>query len=149
MRSLVFLAGLALLAGVAALVSVRGDDERDGTGARGELEGVVWEWLALLGADESTLQPDDPALYTLELDGGGRVAIRADCNRGSGRYRLDGDALEIGPVATTRAACPEGSLGDVFVRRLEDVRAYVVVEGELFLDLAADAGSLRFRRAAP
>lgn len=148
-RGLVFLAGIALLAGIAALISATGDGERDGAAPAGELEGVVWEWLGLLGSDDSTLVPDDPSRYTLELDGDGRAAIRADCNRGTGRYERDGASLEIGPFAATRAACPPGSLGDVFVQRLEDVRAYTVAEGELFLDLVADAGALRFRRVAP
>jgi heat shock protein HslJ len=147
-RGLVFLAGIAVLVGIAALISATGDDDREDGSPAGDLEGVVWEWQELLGGDGSRIAPEDPSRYTIEFGDDGRLALLADCNRGSGRYEVDGPSIAIGTIATTRAACPEGSLDRVFVERLEYVRTYLVVDGELFLDLYADAGQLRFRPAA-
>lgn len=43
----------------------------------------------------------------VRFEGEGRLAGDSGCNSFFGKYRLDGEAIEIGPLAMTRKACPE------------------------------------------
>ncbi|MCI0658639.1 MAG: META domain-containing protein [Acidobacteria bacterium] len=52
--------------------------------------GIVWQLDQIQYGDDSLLNPDDPARYTLELLPDGKAAVRADCNRGHGTYVLSG-----------------------------------------------------------
>jgi para-nitrobenzyl esterase len=72
------------------------------------LQGTRWQLVKFQGGDDRTLTPDDPAKYTIEFAGGGRLTARIDCNRGGGTWKATGSSqLEFGPLALTRAKCPE------------------------------------------
>jgi len=43
----------------------------------------------------------------VRFEGEGRLAGHTGCNGFFGGYRVDGEAIEIGPLASTRKACPE------------------------------------------
>lgn len=110
--------------------------------------GVTWEWVELVTPVE-TVRVDDPAGYTLRLDDGDRVALRADCNRATGTATFAADGtVAFKPMAMTRAMCPPGSLSDRYVRELSRGARWFVKDGALFVDLPLDSGALRFRRAA-
>jgi para-nitrobenzyl esterase len=49
-------------------------------------------------------------------------------------------------MALTRAMCPPGSLSDRSVKKLGRATVYFLKDGDLFLDLPVDSGTLRFRR---
>lgn len=104
-----------------------------------------WHWEGQLAKDKLVI--DQPERYTLEIQPGGKAQVRADCNRGSASYKLDGRDLsfKLGPL--TRAACPAGSLADRFLKALESVVGQRTRGENLFLDLPADAGTLKFVRA--
>jgi heat shock protein HslJ len=88
-----------------------------------------------------------PDRYTLRFEGPGRVALRADCNQGRGTYSVHPDRRIIfGPLALTKMACPAGSLSDRFARDVGRAAIWFVRDGDLYLDLPADSGTLRFRR---
>jgi heat shock protein HslJ len=107
------------------------------------LTGVFWTLQSLQGGPAS-LSPDDPTAYTIAFGDDGRVAVRADCNRGIGAYTVDETQITIGPLALTRAACPPASLSDRFVQALESATAFSFVEGQLQLVLRDGAGTLVF-----
>lgn len=112
-----------------------------------DITGVTWRWTGMTTPVE-TIKVDAPDRYTMTLGADGRVALRADCNRGSGPYTITPDRrIKMGPLALTRAACPPGSLSDRYVRELERASIYFLKDGALFLDLPADSGTLRFERA--
>jgi len=48
------------------------------------------------------------------------------------------------PGPSTLAACPEDSLGDQFVANLSNAAIYFFQDGDLFMDMAFDSGTLRF-----
>jgi para-nitrobenzyl esterase len=150
-RALPFLAGLALLVAIAAVIASTGNDDAGstfgGNTTGSPLVGVVWEWEELLSSDDSTITPDDPSSYTIEFEDDGSVSVRADCNSGFGTYEAEGESLVIDVRGPTRAQCQPGSLSDRFLTDLGFVRAYVIEDGTLFLDLMADAGTMRFRPA--
>jgi putative lipoprotein len=57
------------------------------------------------------------------------------CNAFRGRYERDGDALRIGPLASTRKACPAAIMDQEarFHRALEQVRRFRIENGLLYL----------------
>jgi heat shock protein HslJ len=102
------------------------------------LSGPVWQW-----------QPQHagaaPERYTLQFVDDGRVLVRADCNRGSGRYTADpSGTLTLGPIALTKMGCPAGSLDSVFVRDLAEVVGYRV-EGDTLRLAMRGGGIMSFR----
>lgn len=112
---------------------------------------TVWQWTEFQDtAEKNSLTVANPAQYTLSLLADGTAAIQADCNRAAGTYTLDGSvlAIQIGPV--TLAACPSESLSDVFLTRLSDVATFVFDDqGQLVLNLVADAGNMVFKASEP
>lgn len=105
------------------------------------LEGTSWQLVRFQGGDGNTLTPDDPTKYTIQFAAGGRLSARVDCNRGSGTWKATGAQLALGPLALTRAKCPEGSLHDQIARQWGFIRSFVITNGHLFLSLVADGGA--------
>ena len=103
----------------------------------------TWQWqrAKVDGRDVTAAAPDR---YTLKFEGGGRVLLRADCNRGSGAYEVSGAAMKLSPVALTKMACPPGSQDTEFVQALSRVTNYAINEKELVLTLSG-GGSMSFR----
>ncbi len=108
------------------------------------LTGTVWAWKGTLMSDDKRIVPDAPERYTLEFQPGGKANIRADCNRGSASYTLNGSALSFGPIALTRAMCPPGSRDAEFLNGLQHVSGQLFDGNDLVLMLKVDAGSMRF-----
>jgi heat shock protein HslJ len=88
--------------------------------------------------------------YTLSFDADGQLRLQLDCNRGRATWQAEpapdataqrsSGSLRLGPLATTRAACPPGSLEPRLVRELPFVRSFVIEGGRLHLALMADGG---------
>jgi heat shock protein HslJ len=70
--------------------------------------------------------------------------MQLDCNRGRATYTAapsgGGGTLSIGPVASTRALCPQPDIGQTLAARLPDVASYTLRGGHLFLALKMDGG---------
>jgi heat shock protein HslJ len=113
-----------------------------------ELAGTSWQLVAIQSMDDAqgTTKVADPGHFTLEFGRDGRAALRLDCNRGNGDYKVtpvgDGSSgsLSFGPVATTRAMCPPPHLDQRVARDLPYVRSYLLKDGKLYLSLMADGG---------
>ncbi len=114
------------------------------TVASDELVGPVWQWQRTQLGSAPAVAAAAPERYTLSFQGGGRINVRADCNRGSGGYEVNGAQIRFGAVALTKMACPSGSQDAEFLRSLMQANAYAMVKGELVLTLA-DGASMRFR----
>jgi heat shock protein HslJ len=114
--------------------------------ASNEIVGPVWQWQRTDFAGGARVVSAAPERYTLAFQGGGRVLLRADCNRGSGAYEVNDTTMKVGAAALTRMGCPPDSQDGEFLRQLARVSRYAVAGGELALTLA-DGGTMRFRRA--
>lgn len=108
--------------------------------------GTVWKWQVTAYADGTRVEPPDPSRYTILLMPQGHLSVQIDCNAGGGRYRLEGSALSLQVTHTTRAACPPESLAEKFLEDLAAVRIAVLRDGELYLDLMYDTGTMKFAR---
>jgi heat shock protein HslJ len=114
------------------------------------LEGTRWQLVQFQGSDDTTRKPDDKSKYTIEFGAGGRLTVRFDCNQGRGTWKSSGpNQMAFGPLATTRAACPPGSLHDQMAKQWGTIRSYVIRDGHLFLALMADGGIYEFEPVAP
>ena len=115
------------------------------SGAAISLAGTSWQLVKFQGGDDKTLTPDDGAKYTIAFTDGGRLNARLDCNRGSGTWKSSGPSqLQFGPLALTRAMCPDPSMHDQIVKQWANIRSYVIKDGHLFLSLMADGGIYEF-----
>jgi len=92
---------------------------------------VTWQWVRLTTPVEQ-MDVDAPDRYTLRFGADGRVALRADCNRGMGGYTVSADRrLALKPIALTRAMCPPGSLSDRFAKEVGRATSYFLKDGDL------------------
>ena len=105
-----------------------------------------WRWESLVSpADKIAIE--QPERYTLELQGGGKALVRADCNRGQAAYKFDGRAVAIKISSMTKVTCPAGSLSERFLKALEAAVGQRIRGENLFLDLPAEGGTMKFVRA--
>lgn len=116
------------------------------------LSGTRWQLQQLTSMSDEVppARPASAGQYTLAFEADGRLLLRLDCNRGTGRWQAQAapasnaqrrsGSLQLGPLATTRAACPPGSLESRLLRELPAVRSFVIEGGRLHLALMADGG---------
>jgi len=109
--------------------------------------GFVWKWEGTQTPVER-ITPANPSDYTLEFLPDTTVVAKIDCNRGHGKYQMEGKSILIGPLATTRMACPPGSLDAQFAQQLDAARVIFFRGDTLYMDLFADSGTMRFSQLA-
>jgi heat shock protein HslJ len=112
-----------------------------------DITGQMWQWIEFTDPISGTQPVANPARYLIEFVPSGTVRVVADCNRGAGQHQVDGASLQITVQAMTRAMCAPGSLSDQFVQRLNAAAIWFVQDGDLFIDLFADSGTMRFTAA--
>lgn len=103
-----------------------------------ELSGTTWQWEKSIYEGDLVVSTNDPSLYTITFNDDGSVAVQLDCNSGGGSYTVDGANLTVGPLRSTRMACPEGSQDGVFAEDLAAVVSYTFADGNLHLTLSTD-----------
>ena len=82
--------------------------------------------------------------YTIAFSADGTFNATADCNTIRGTYvATSSGGLTITPGPSTIVACPDGSLGDLFVLGLTNASSYRVASGALTITLV-DSGTLVF-----
>ena len=112
-----------------------------------QLRANSWQWVSYTGPTE-TFEIETPERYTVTFNTDASLAITADCNRASGSYQGEGGKLtvEIGPV--TAAACPPESRSEQFLKLLGGGAQYFFRDGNLYIDLFADGGTMIFAPAS-
>lgn len=108
------------------------------------IAGPVWQWVQTLYNDDRKVSPVDSKNYTLQFREGGTINVKADCNMKGGTYSVEGNHLNIEITHSTMAACPDDSLGDEFARELSGAAIYFLQNGDLYLDLKYDSGTMKF-----
>ena len=104
------------------------------------LEGTPWRLVQLQGQPLGVAGGDSgdaPPAPRLQFDAARQqVSGSGGCNRLSGGYRRSGSTLRIGPLASTRMACPDAersALETRFVAALEATAAFDVKGAQLTL----------------
>jgi len=111
-----------------------------------EIAGTVWQWEQTLYNDDRKVVPADPKNYTVQFQEDGTLNVKADCNMKGGTYSAEEKRLSIEITHSTMAACPDGSLENEFVRGLSAAAIYFIKDGDLFIDLKYDTGTMRFSK---
>lgn len=112
------------------------------------LAGTRWRLVEFQSMDDAQgrMEPADPDRYTIAFGAEGRAELRLDCNRGAGPWKAtrsaNGGSLVIGPIATTRMACPAPSMATLLETQLPYVRSYTRSGARLHMALMADGGIL-------
>jgi heat shock protein HslJ len=108
------------------------------------LTDTIWEWVSL--ADPQGLTSvNDPSRYTILFNVDGTANIQADCNSVGATYTTDESNISITLGPTTTAACEPDSLDQQFLAGLSNAAIYFFEADDLFMDLQADGGTMRFR----
>ena len=108
------------------------------------ITGMVWQWVQTLYNDDRKVVPKEPKNYTVQFLDNGTLTVKADCNQKGGTYSIRDKRLSIEITHSTMAACPEGSLEDEFVRGLSGAAIYFIKDGDLYIDLKYDTGTMKF-----
>jgi para-nitrobenzyl esterase len=99
------------------------------------------------GADSSSrrtppMHPFSSGTYTISFGQDGRVAVVADCNRGSGSWTSPGQGqLRFGMLTMTLARCAGQSMSARFVNDFQYMTSYSMKDGRLYIGLMADGGT--------
>jgi heat shock protein HslJ len=112
------------------------------------LTDTQWRLVEIQSMDDAvgTTRPDDPARYTMRLNGDGTVAMRLNCNSAKGSWSAEAGPdpssghFTFGPLASTKALCPPPSLDEQILSQAQYVRSYLLKDGRLYLTLMADGG---------
>jgi heat shock protein HslJ len=104
----------------------------------------TWQWVSTITPVEKIVVPD-PERYTILLTSDGKAKVRFDCNRGGGDYKISKGKLSFGTLLSTRMACPPDSLDGPFTRDLQRVASFFTKNGNLYLELSFDSGTIKFR----
>jgi heat shock protein HslJ len=110
------------------------------------LVGPVWQWVQTLYSNDSKAAPPRPENYTVQFGADGTVNVKADCNRKGGRYSGKEPRIAIEITQSTMAACPEDSLEAQFVRDLTAGAVWFLRDGDLYIDLKYDTGTMRLKQ---
>ena len=127
----------------------RAEDAATGTGTTTTgavdpaLIGKTWQWLGTITAEEPVAVADSTR-YTIEFLEDGTAAIKADCNAVIAQVTADGGAISLIPGPSTLVLCPEDSQADLFTQQLSAAAIYFFLDGDLFIDLVADSGTMHF-----
>jgi heat shock protein HslJ len=116
------------------------------------LAGKTWQLTAITektAAFQGNVPAADQKNYTIEFQSDSTFSAKADCNNVAGTFATADPAatsgdLEIVPGPSTRAACPEGSLADLYVLGLGNAASYAIADGALTITLH-DSGTLTFK----
>jgi heat shock protein HslJ len=119
--------------GAAAAADTAADTGAAAASATPALEGTDWILVEL--GDKPAVPGATGTPPTLRFDAaGGRLSGSGGCNRITGTYRVDGDRLTFGPIASTRMACPEAmDQEQAFLKALAGVTSYRSSGGTLDL----------------
>ncbi len=103
--------------------------------ASAKLRSNAWYWQAVSEKNKETESIQSSGNYALKFEDDGSVAIKADCNRATGRYVVDGNKLTITVGPTTMMACPGNSLGEKMIAMLSRSSTFVATGSNLIIVL--------------
>lgn len=106
----------------------------------------TWQWVSTQTPVER-ITASEPERYTILLSDNDRLQAQFDCNKGGGNFQIAPGKLSFGPLLATRMACPQDSLDYRFMQDLQRVKIFFLQDGELYLELPMDSGTMRFRAA--
>jgi heat shock protein HslJ len=124
---------------VLALVSC--SDDLTGPSA---VQGAAWRLQSMQATGSEVVRIENPDRFTATFQADGTLDVIADCNQCGGTYAVEGDTLDVRPLACTKVACATAPLDTRYVQLLGAATTLDAESDELTLRSAA--GVLRFSR---
>lgn len=93
----------------------------------------LWKVIRMKGMETMEI---NPSFEFMEEEN--RVAGFAGCNNYFSSYEIRGNELKLGMAGATRKMCPDMAVEDLFLKNLENIASYKVVNNELHLFDAED-----------
>jgi heat shock protein HslJ len=116
------------------------------------LTGTEWQLVAINTAGSTTtLTPALQRRHTVNFRDAGELQLQLDCNRGrstwtAGKPSNGAGSISIGPVAGTKALCPEPSFGNQLASSLSAAQRFTTtIDGR---ELVLETPDLRLTFAA-
>ena len=137
--------GILLAAVALAACSATGASPSTAAATGGELVGKTWQWIGGTTTDPASQHVvPNPDSYTVTFNEDDTFNATVDCNQLSGSYTAGDDgSLSVTPGPATLAACPEGSLADLFVAQLSAASEFVI-DGETLRITDEDSATMEF-----
>lgn len=108
-----------------------------------QLTNRPWKWVRTQMNDGTVINPAQPGVFTLTFGDDGNVNGTTDCNSFFGSYNMQDGLLSFGPLAMTKMFC-EASQEMEFLKYLVEVQSYLIIDGQLVLEIKYDSGQLIF-----
>lgn len=106
---------------------------------------IEWQWSGLVETEPASQSVvPDPESYTITFSNDGTYSIKADCNRGSGTYTLEGNELTIAPGPITLAYCGSDSLDSQYLSLLNNVINVSMDNDQLILGMGNNGDIMMF-----
>ena len=137
-----FIFFMLFLAGI-AFVNLKGVQELPNPGNATPKEISVPAWRPThLGE----MQLEDGSEMFVQFEEGGQLRGHAGCNRFSGSYELEDGSIQVGPLRSTRMACPDPTMSFEisFMEALQTPANASLVDNKLVLRSAQDVIIIRF-----
>jgi heat shock protein HslJ len=113
-----------------------------------ELSGTSWEAIAVNNGKQAVVSVIEGTQITAQFGADGTVSGSAGCNQYNGSYEIEGKRIRIGPLATTRMACPQPEGVEAqeaaYLAALEKSTTYELVGTNLTLRDAQGATQVEF-----
>jgi heat shock protein HslJ len=109
------------------------------------ITGGTWTVDSVIAGDSVSSVPDD-VVATLRFSDDGRVEVATGCNRGGGRYAVEGDTLRFDDLILTEMACdgPAGAMESAVLAVREADSVSFAIDGSS-LTLGAGSSGLVLR----
>ena len=109
------------------------------------LVGTPWDVVNYNNGKQATVGLEADSTITLAFGADGNVSGNATCNTYNGTYTADGDAVTVGPLATTRMACASDKLNAQEAQSLaalQNSATYDITNGTLTIRDAGGASQV-------
>lgn len=107
----------------------------------------IWQWVTFTSPVEQ-VEIANPEMYQVTFQPDGSVSILADCNRANASFTDEDGAIQIVVGPATMALCTPDSRSDQFIAYLGFSARYFFQDGNFFIDLFADGGTMTFAPVA-
>jgi heat shock protein HslJ len=109
------------------------------------LVGTPWNVVSYNNGREATVSLVADSTITLQFAAEGNLTGNASCNEYNGSYTTEGDAVSVGPLATTRMACQSDELNAQeaqYLAALQSAATYDITDGTLTIRDAGGASQV-------
>lgn len=113
-------------------------------GSAQELENTSWQLVAIHGFNDSVFTPRNPESYLLRFRLENRLQIEADCNQAGATWALDGEALSVTALVTTRKLCVAPSLFNRYIMNIERATSLSLRGETLIVRTASESDWMEF-----